>query len=185
MEKIGEIIRKLRGNMTQEELSLRSGIDKAIISKIETGKMLGTVECHKKIAEVFGLKLSELYSYLEEAKDEPAQLHRGEIKTDTYKDFLEILTYIPLSKKMLPTFINLKPKQEVFLEETIKKVERFIIVLEGEVEIGIEGHIYILKKDKNNEKGDSLYSTSNKRHTIRNLRDSSTKILCVSSPPVL
>jgi len=110
--------------MTQDELSLRSGVDKAIISKIESGKMPGTVECHKKLAEVFGLKLSELYAYLENGKPGPAEFHSGTSKTDVYQDFLEILTSIPLNKRMLPTFITLKPSEERFLEETVKKVER-------------------------------------------------------------
>jgi len=52
---ISNKLKILRGNMTQAELSRRSGVDKAIISKIEAGKMSGTVECHEKLANVFGL----------------------------------------------------------------------------------------------------------------------------------
>lgn len=184
MEK-GEKFRLLRGNMTQAELTQRSGVDKAIISKIESGKMPGTVECHKKLAGVFGLKLSELYAYLEEDKLEPAEYRSSGSKTDVYQDFLEILTNKPLAKKMLPTFITLKPKEEKFLEETLKKVERFIMVLEGVIEVGIDGKSYALKKESGSEKGDSLYSTSPKRHRIKNTGNSAARLLCVSSPPVL
>lgn len=171
--------------MTQDELAERSGVDKAIISKIESGKMTGTVECHKKLAGVFGLKLSELYAYLEGEPPEPAEFHSGSVKTDTYQDFLEILTQRPLSKKMLPTFITLKPKEEKFLEETIKKVERFIIVLEGEIVVEVGGKKYRLKKESRVEKGDSLYSSSAKRHRIKNTGKTIAKVLCVNSPPVL
>lgn len=181
----GEKFRLLRGNMTQAELTQRSGVDKAIISKIESGKMPGTVECHKKLAEVFGLKLSELYAYLEEDKLEPAEYHSSESKTDVYQDFLEILTNKPLAKKMLPTFIALKPKEEKFLEETLKKVERFIIILEGAIEVGIDGKAYALKKEAASEKGDSLYSTSCKRHRIKNTGNNTARILCISAPPAL
>jgi len=182
---LGYKLKLLRGNMTQAELSRRSKIDKAIISKIEAGKMTGTIECHEKLAEVFGLKLSELYAYLEEEKLEPAEFHSGDSKTDVYQDFLEILTSIPLSKKMLPTFITLQQGEEKFLEETLKKVERFIIVLEGEIEIDIEDKEYRLKKGPNFEKGDSIYSISPKRHKIKNIGGSVAKALCISSPPVL
>ncbi len=181
----GEKFRLLRGNMTQADLAQRSGVDKAIISKIESGKMPGTVECHKKLAEVFGLKLSELYAYLEEDKLEPAEYHPGGAKTDVYQDFLEILTNKPLAKKMLPTFITLKPKEEKFLEETLKKVERFIMALEGEIEVEVEGKNYRLRKGPGSEKGDSLYSTSPKRHKIKNTGSNVAKALCVSAPPVL
>jgi transcriptional regulator with XRE-family HTH domain len=182
---LGKKLRLLRGNMTQAELAGRSGVDKAIISKIESGKMGGTVECHQKLAEVFGLKLSEFYAFVEEKTPEPAELHSGNNKTDVYQNFLEILTTIPLAKKMLPSFITLQPREEKFLEETLKNVERFIIVLEGEVAISVEGKVYYLKKDPGYEKGDSLYSLSPKRHSIKNTGSEISRILCVSCPPVL
>ena len=183
--KLGEKLKLLRSNMTQAELAQRSGVDKAIISKIESGKMRGTVECHEKLAEVFGLKLSELYAFLENGKYEPAEFHAANSKTDFYQDFLEILTSFPLSKRMLPTFITLKPREEKFLQETLKKVERFIMVFKGEIEIEIEGKVYRLKKDYDSAQGDSLYSASSKRHRIKNIGHSAARVLCVSSPPVL
>lgn len=182
---LGKKLRLLRGNMTQAELAGRSGVDKAIISKIESGKMDGTLECHQKLAEVFGLKLSEFYAFVEEKKPEPAELHSGNNKTDVYQNFLEILTTIPLAKRMLPSFITLRPDEEKFLEETLKNVERFIIVFEGEVAVNVEGKTYYLKKDPGYEKGDSLYSLSPKRHSIKNTCAGVSRILCVSCPPVL
>jgi transcriptional regulator with XRE-family HTH domain len=182
---IGEKLKFLRGNMTQAEFARRSGVDKAIISKIESGKMAGTVECHRKLAKVFDLKLSEFYAFLESGKPEPAEFHAGDSKTDVYHDFLEILTTLPLAKKMLPTFITLKPSEETFLEETLKQVERFIVIFEGEIEIEAEGKTYRLKKNPECKQGDSLYSTSSKRHRIKNTGNTIACALCVSCPPVL
>ncbi len=182
---IGEKLRLLRGNMTLTELAKRSNVDKAIISKIETGKMTGTIECHKKLGGVFGLKLSEFYAYMEDSSPSPVQFHSGETKTDVYLDFLEILTTIPLAKKMLPTFITLQPGEEQYLEETLKKVERFIYILEGDITITVEDKSYNLKKLPEKEKGDSLYSASQQRHTIKNNGTTAAKALCISSPPVL
>jgi len=183
--KLGSKLKLLRGNMTQAELARHSGIDKAIISKIESGKMPGTVACHRKLAEVFGLKLSELYAYLENEKPKLIEIHPGNAKTDIYQNFLEILTTIPLTKKMLPTFISLQPKEAKFLEETNKKVERFIIVLEGEIEVALDGKVHYLRKDINCEQGDSVYSLSSKRHKVTNIGTMVARVLCVSSPPVL
>jgi len=183
---IGEKIKSLRGNMTQAELAKRAKVDKAIVSKIESGKMSGTIECHQKLAEAFGLKLSELYAYFEEEKPDAAEFHSGgNGKSESYQEFLEIITHLPLSKKMLPTFITLGPKEEKSLEETLKKVERFILLLEGEIEVEIEGKTYHLKKEPNSEKGDSLYSNSSQRHRIKNNGDATALALCISSPPVL
>ena len=171
--------------MTQSELAERSGVDKAIISKIEAGKMLGTIECHKKLAGVFGLRLSQFYAFLESGKTESVEFHPGASKTDVYQDFLEILTSIPLSKKMLPTIISINPGEEKHLEETTKKTERFIIILEGEAKIEIAGSTYNLKKEADWEKGDSIYSISQQQHKIKNTGNIKAKLLCISSPPVL
>jgi transcriptional regulator with XRE-family HTH domain len=182
---LGKKLKLLRGNMTQAELSKLSGVDKAIVSKIEAGKMPGTIESHKKLADVFGLKLSEFYAFLEEEKPEQIEFHPGNHKTDVYQNFLEILTTIPLAKKMLPTFITLRQNEEKSLEETIKDVERFIIILNGEIEIENEGKIYRLKKELSKPEGDSLYSKSPKKHRIKNTGNSVAHVVCVSSPPVL
>ncbi|MGE5308018.1 MAG: helix-turn-helix domain-containing protein [Deltaproteobacteria bacterium] len=182
---IGTKLKLLRGNMTQAELARRSGVDKAIISKIESGKMSGTIECHRKLAEVFGLKLSELYAFLEDEKPEPAEFHPGNQKADLYQDFLQILTTIPLAKKILPTFITLKPGEEKSLPESNKQVERFIIILEGEADVEIDGKTYRMKKEPSYEKGDSIYSTSTQRYRIRNTGNANARLLIVTSPPVL
>ncbi len=84
-----------------------------------------------------------------------------------------------------PRFVILSNAFEKFLEETLKKVERFIIIIEGEIEIGIDSKVYCLKKESNCEQGDSLYSTSSARHKIKNIGDSVARALCVNSPPVL
>jgi putative transcriptional regulator len=182
---IGIKLKLLRGNMTQAELARRSGVDKAIISKIESGKMSGTIECHRRLAEVFGLKLSELYAFLEDEKPEPAEFHPGNQKSDLYQDFLQVLTTIPLAKKILPTFMTLKPGEEKFLQESGKNLERFMIILEGEAEVDIEGKIYKLRKEPNYEKGDSLYSTNSQKYRVKNTGTQTARLLIVTSPPVL
>ncbi|MFH1362590.1 MAG: XRE family transcriptional regulator [Candidatus Omnitrophota bacterium] len=182
---IGAKLKLLRGNMTLTELARRSKVDKAIVSKIESGKMPGTVECHRKLAEVFGLKLSEFYAFMEDEKPEPAEFREAQAKSDVYQDFLEILTTIPLAKKMLPTFVTLKPGETQYLEETLKKVERFIYVLHGELDVIVENKTYHLKKVPDSEKGDSLYSASLQKHTIKNTGTTAARALVISSPPVL
>lgn len=182
---IGAKLKVLRGNMTLTELARRSGVDKAIVSKIESGKMPGTVECHRKLAGVFGQKLSEFYAFMEDERTEPAELHEARAKSDVYQDFLEILTTIPMAKKMLPTFIALNPGETQHLEETLKKVERFIYILRGEINITVENTTYRLKKEEAHGKGDSLYSTSPQKHTLKNTGTIVAHLLCISSPPVL
>lgn len=182
---IGAKLRLLRGNLTQAELARQSGIDKAIISKIESGKMSGTIECHRKLAEVFGLRLSGFYAFLEDDKPEAAEFYPGSQKSGLSQDCLQILTAIPLAKKILPAFITLKPFEERSLAESGKDGERFIIILEGEAEIEIGGGTYKLRKAPEHEKGDSIYSLSTQKYRVRNTGASDARLLIVTSPPVL
>ena len=60
---IGEKIRELRkkSKMSLVELNKSSGVALATLSRIETGRMTGTIESHMNIAKIFGLSLAELY----------------------------------------------------------------------------------------------------------------------------
>lgn len=66
-EIISQTIKRLRikTGITAQELSNVTGIQNAIISRIENGKMMGTVETHAKIAEAFNMSLSELFAEIE------------------------------------------------------------------------------------------------------------------------
>lgn len=178
-------LKALRGSMSQSELARRAGVDKAIISKIEAGKMAGSVECHKRVAEALGLKLSQLYSYLEEDRPADVEYRSGQARSDVYADFMEILTVIPLSKKMLPTLISLKAGESCHLEESLKDAERFIYLLEGKVEISVDDSRNTLTRAPGSSKGDSLYSKSKSTHRIKNAGRQTAYLLCISSPPVL
>jgi len=48
--------------MTLRELSETSNVALASLSRIETGKMIGTIESHQSIASALGKNLSQLYS---------------------------------------------------------------------------------------------------------------------------
>ena len=67
---IGARLRSLRRaqKVRLVELAKASGVDTATISRIETGKMSGTLESHIKLATALGYKLTELYAGIEEDK---------------------------------------------------------------------------------------------------------------------
>lgn len=93
--KIGDTIRLLRKakKMTLQELSNKSGVALASISRMETGRMSGTIESHNDIARVLGVTLSYLYRVTDTnsvdcwrcgdpimLKDEPAQENKIIVK---------------------------------------------------------------------------------------------------------
>ena len=61
---LGARIRELRKEkkLTLVEISKKTGVAQATLSRIETGSMIGTVESHQKIADVIGVSLAELYA---------------------------------------------------------------------------------------------------------------------------
>lgn len=63
---ISNNIRKLRfhnNEMTQQELAKKTGVTRQTIVAIENGKYSPTLELAFRIADVFGTKLEEVFSY--------------------------------------------------------------------------------------------------------------------------
>ena len=71
---IGARLRSLRTlqKVTLTDLAKASGVDTATISRIETGKMSGTLESHIKLATALGYKITDLYAGIEEARTKDA-----------------------------------------------------------------------------------------------------------------
>jgi transcriptional regulator with XRE-family HTH domain len=179
-DKINQI-RKLR-KMTLMELANASGVAQATLSRIENNRMQGTVESHSHIAEALGLTLPELYSQVDITQKETVFQKSG----DTTNTFLHgeggkavILTKNVLRKKIMPVLLELQAKGVAPLEENPADTEKFIYCLEGEVEITVEGQVYLL------EHGDSLYFNASLKHEIANRTISTSICLVISTPPAL
>jgi len=65
--KIGETIKRIRldKGLSLQDVSDRSGVQLATLSRIENNKATGTIEVLEGIALTFGMKLSELISEVE------------------------------------------------------------------------------------------------------------------------
>ncbi len=69
--RITNSIRRLRfehDEMTQQALAERVGLTRQTINAIELGKYSPSLEAAFRIAEVFGVPLTEVFAYDEEAK---------------------------------------------------------------------------------------------------------------------
>ena len=181
---IGDKVRLLRKSkkMTLTELSQKSGVQLATLSRIEHMKMVGTLESHMQIASALGVDVTHLYSELGgEAK--PIEVETPQSLTDQFqhsdKASLEILTKKVLSKKMMPVLVRLEAGGETAVEQSVAGSEKFIFVLEGKIEIKVNNHPYIL------EKTHTLYFDAALPHRIRNAGEKAARILCVSTPVTL
>jgi transcriptional regulator with XRE-family HTH domain len=68
---IGSAIKELRQHRKMKliELAEISKVQLATLSRIEHGIMTGTVETHIDIAKALGVRLTEIYKYIDEIKN--------------------------------------------------------------------------------------------------------------------
>ena len=144
---------RLRCGLTQEELADRCELTKGYISQLD---------------------LKTFFS-----EDEPEQV------VFTSDDFFEkevdgqkIVWLVPNSQKneMEPVYIEIEPNTTL-QKDMPHEGEEFGYVLDGEIEIVIGNNVYKCKKRN------SFYFVSNKVHYIKNTKNTTAKIIWVSSPP--
>jgi len=183
--RIGDIVYKLRKErkMTLSELSSRSKVALATLSRMENGKMTGTLDSHMRLAETFGIALPDLYRDLCPAK-KAVEVRTGKAKdADVFvhdkRSSSEMLASDVLNKKMMPVMVKIRKGGVSHREETKPGVEKFIYVVDGKVEAVVGGEKYILGK------GDTLYFNSSTQHYFRNLGAGESRFISVTCPPAL
>lgn len=179
--KVGNRIKDIRKEkqMTLIDLSEKTGVAQATLSRMENGQMLGTVESHRKIAETLGVSLSSLYDGIDERAQKVHQQKASEprkivTKRDDFKS--ELLTSADISsKKIVPVLITINPNAKTSRDNGETGVDKFVWILEGEVKLTFKNAEYELKS------GDSIYFDASAWHQFENLTPRSAKILVVSS----
>ena len=176
--------RKAR-KMTLVELATLCDVDAATISRIETGKMIGTLECHLRLATALGVKVTDLYAGIEEARVKGAATLQGPgQRKDVYvhqagKSSMALLTVDIMKKKLMPALITINPGGSTQQEEAKVGTEKFLYVLDGTLEAVVGEARHELKR------GSSLYLDASVPHSLKNTGRAAAKCLSVVTPPVL
>lgn len=181
---VGEIIHKLRKSkkMTLLGLSNDSGVALATLSRMENGKMTGTLESHIKICKALDTNLPDLYKDLSSSKktiELRPRTARADIFIHDNKAASEMLASNFMNKKMMPILIKIGKSGRTHGEETKSGVEKFVYILEGKVDANIGDNKYTLVK------GDTLYFESSLPHYFRNSGSGEARLISVTTPPVL
>jgi quercetin dioxygenase-like cupin family protein/DNA-binding Xre family transcriptional regulator len=181
---IGETIRKLRKEkkMTLLELSERSGVALATLSRMENGKMTGTLESHVNICRALEVPLTDIYKDLI-ASSEKVEVETKKAGTGVFvhdkRASSEMLAANSFNKNMVPMMIKISKNGDTHPEKTKSGIEKFIYVLDGKLEAEIGGNKYKLIK------GDTLYFESSAPHHFKNTGSSEVRLISVVSPPAL
>ena len=186
-QSLGVRLRQLRRaqKVTLVELSRVTSVDAATISRIETGHMTGTLESHIKLATALGVKITDLYAGIEEARTkEGVSVQPASARTDVYvhqagKHSIAMLTTDVLKKKLMPVLITIEPGGSTHKEEAKVGTERFLYVLEGELEARIGKDVHELKR------GSTLYFDASIPHAFHNGGKRTAKCLSIITPPTL
>ena len=139
---VGEIIHRLRKErkMTLLELSEQSGVALATLSRVENGKMTGTLESHMNICKALGVSLPDFYRDLSLSKSS-VEVQTEESRADVFlhdkKATSEMLASNAMNKKMMPVMVKINKGGVTHNEETKVGIEKFIYVLEGRIEVDI------------------------------------------------
>ncbi|MBI3307083.1 MAG: helix-turn-helix transcriptional regulator [Candidatus Omnitrophica bacterium] len=180
LKNLGQRIRTLRKTkrITLIDISKKTGIAQATLSRIETGSMMGTVESHEKIAEVLGIGLSELYSGVDRRYDEIAHSRPEERKATPHSKNVEIqlLTQESSKKKITPLLLTLHAAGATQNEHQERGVEKFVYVLDGEVKVKVDKEEFHLKP------GETLYFDASLNHQITNEKQKTARLLVAVSP---
>lgn len=178
---LGQRLRELRQErgLTLVQLAKAAKIAASTLSRMERGRMTGTLESHMRLCRALGITLAELYTGL----DEPhaaVSVRRARDRTDICRHNNKVIQRVLatgfLRRKIFPCLLELAPGGKTVLEQAKPEVEKFCYVISGKVRCSIGQEIHELKT------GDTIYFNSGHTHQIENPSASSAKVLCVAVP---
>lgn len=181
---LGRKIREFRQqkDWSLAELSKRSGVALSSLSRIETGRMTGTLESHIQIAKSLGVRLAELYAGLDPLGGPLLEVRPREAaseKVQAGKAALTPFTGSSLQRKMFAALLTLAPRQTSRRDRGPAGGEEFLYVLRGRLDL-VVGQ----EKARLNP-GDTAYYLTSLPHQLTNPGGATAQALRVSSPPTL
>jgi transcriptional regulator with XRE-family HTH domain len=169
---------RLAANLKLHELADRTGLSKALLSRIENDKTTPSIGSLHDIAVALGVNLSGLFG-LENATQSPVVLRKGgrhvmQVRSDGSK----IENFVPFGgTHLLQGFLMIEEPGGKAQGVVSHYGEEVGYVLEGELELTVSGEVYRLKA------GDSFNFRSEEPHTHRNPGKGRVVVIWVNTPP--
>jgi len=169
---------RLKNDMTIQELAESSKVSSNMISRIERGLTIPSVEILMKLAQSFGMSINY---FVEEAEKGTTVLHTRKGKGEPIFFFEDKHQITSLTQGIRdPSFAVFYDTLEAGCTSgeggMVHTGEEFALVLKGSMEFVIEGESYRL------DEGDSLVFKASMPHRWMNLADDQTLVMWVVSP---
>ena len=182
--KIGKRIKELRKEkkMTLNELSKKSGVAIATLSRMEHETMSGTLKSHTNICKALGVSVSDVYREIE--LDNKTISHtKGKdgykIYVHSGKSSTEMLVAKTVAKEMTPLLIRIRPLAKTETEKDKPGTEKFIHILKGRLNVIFGDRIHEVSET------DSLYFESSIPHAFHNTGKTEASLISVTTPPTV
>jgi transcriptional regulator with XRE-family HTH domain len=167
--RLGERVRELRRRrgLTLEELAERSGVSRAMISKLERGEKNPTLVVAAKLAEGFGVTLSQLVGMEERREVVVVPREKRMVMRDPETGFERQLLSPRFGGRGVEFIRNVVPEGSTSGEFPPHRrgVEEYVVVEKGNLRAIIGGEEYLLKE------GDALYFEADVSHRFDNAGD--------------
>lgn len=165
--RLGARVRELRRGreLTLEELAERSGVSRAMISKLERGEKNPTLVVAAKLAEGFGVTLSQLVGMEEQREVVVVHRDRRIVMRDPETGFERQLLSPSFGGRGIEFIRNVIPEGSTSGEFPPHRrgVEEYIVVEKGRLKALIGGEEHVL------EEGDAVYFEADVTHRFDNV----------------
>jgi len=180
MKEIAEKLKALRlaNRMTLKQLAQKAGCTDAYLSQLERGRANPSIMILKKIASALKVKVVDFFLENETGENEVVlkEKERVNINFKQGDAKIQMLVRNIRDKRMQPFYTTIEPKGGS--KGPYSHIgEEFGIVLQGQLEINLNGKSYRLKKNE------SFYFSSQEPHNWSNPGKAKTVVIWVVSPP--
>lgn len=179
---LGPQVKALRRDLglTLQQVSERSGVSVSTLSKIENGRISGTVNTMLKVARGLGVLFDRLLEHSEQERQPTARLVQTKaagvkaFPTDFYDYYVHSSDL--LGRRMLPLVITVKTREvPPRLDWSTHAGEEFLLVIEGQIQLHTEHYAPITL-----DAGDSVYFDSLMRHAYVSVGEQDARVISVS-----
>ena len=170
---------RLKNDMTIQGLADKSNVSSNMISRIERGLTIPSVEILMKLATVFGKSINyfveEVKSTNEIVFTSPGSRDKT-VYDDEYNMQTESFTSGLRDPQFMSFFCTVKKGGTSGVKDMYHPGDELIYLIEGKIQVDISGEKHIL------EAGDSLSFKSHQPHRWDNLGDYDAKVIWTLSP---
>lgn len=178
--RMGERLRQLRRErrLTLADVARLSGLAVSTVSKVERGLMALTYDRFSQLADGLEIDLTELFSE-HGARFDPgtvAVARRGEFRLHETENYSYEMLFPELrGKTMTPMLGTLRPFETMRFDRFVTHPgEEFLLVLEGDVKVHLEG-----RQPVELSRGECLYFDSGRGHLYASAGEGDARILVV------